>query len=144
MKARNVWIVSGALGAVALGTTVAAAQGTFDGPADRVVSSAVTVGDATTGPVPDARTSTAPSTQAASPSPAAVQNSTSITTVTAGSVASATTAPTTDTPGSPISPVTATSPVSPATPQSAQSPRSAASAQSAQSARSAQSAASAD
>ncbi|MCK9792630.1 hypothetical protein M1843_02575 [Isoptericola sp. 4D.3] len=138
MKARSTWIVTGALGAVGLGAGVAAAQGTFDrAPSDEVVASAVQVGD--DGTTTDSATATGP----AGPSPAAVQNGTSITTVTAGSVATPSTAPTTQTAGTaasvqsaptaqtaqtPASPVTASTPASPVTPQSAQTAQTAASA----------------
>jgi len=137
MKARSAWIVTGALGAVGLGAGVAAAQGTFDrAPADEVVASAVRMGD-------DGTTTDAATDAAATPSPAAVQNGTSITTVTAGSVATPSTAPTTQTAGTaasaqsaptaqtaqtPASPATASTPVSPVTPQSAQTAPTAASA----------------
>jgi len=133
MKAPSAWIVTGALGAVGLGAGVAAAQGTFDRtPTDAVVADAVQVGD-------DGASATLTSHTAASPSPAAVQNGTSITTVTAGSVATPTTAPTTQTANTAPSAQTAqtaqtaptaqtaASPVSPVTPQSAQTAPTAAS-----------------
>nr|WP_128082852.1 hypothetical protein [Cellulosimicrobium sp. MM] len=77
MKARSAWIVTGALGAVGLGATMAAAQGALDAPDEAVVSPSVEV---TTSDV-----ATAATTAAATPSPTDVQNGTSITTVTAGS-----------------------------------------------------------
>ncbi|GAA1715509.1 hypothetical protein GCM10009809_09600 [Isoptericola hypogeus] len=125
MKARSAWIVSGALGAVGLGATVATAQGMFDAPEDDVVSSAVQVGDAAT-------SAGEPGGGAgATPSPADVQNGSSITTVTAGSAASPATAPTSHTPTSPASPVTAQTPVTPASPTTAQTAQTAQSAASA-------------
>src|SRR5690606_7623425 len=128
MKARSAWIVTGALGAVGLGATVATAQGVFDAPEPATVSPSVEVG--TPGSTSTSSPTDAP-TSSATPSPTDVQNGTSITTVTAntspspntsGSPVTSQTANTAPTPNTPNTPNTANTPNTPNTPPSPVTP----------------------